>query len=309
MKTNQRIQEFNQFRDLTKTEVSSKMPETQDDRSGNERITERLQNFVLDPANAAHEVSAVQGILAQLAEPTQENDKDRTTDSNTDQEYQFEIISCDPNTKMDLPLYYGDKKKDTVSIMKFISNFEKAAAQHGLNTSAMKAANFGVYLRGTALGMYHCMDTFDIEFRNWTNVKGYFIKYFMCQATPARRHRRKRTRAREVARVHPESQVLAEKDDCELKEFELEPEGILEINALRGETGRQPFKRISDEQIKRNLKAQCYFCHRVGHIQKFCYQRKLRQQSENKDCQNEEPEQTLRTNELIASLNEQSLNC
>jgi hypothetical protein len=55
---------------------------------------------------------------------------------------------------MRVPLFYGNKKEDTMNIKDFIARFESACNAMGLAVDAEKCNLFGSYLRGNTMAMW-----------------------------------------------------------------------------------------------------------------------------------------------------------
>ena len=76
---------------------------------------------------------------------------------------------------MRVPLFYGNKKEDTMNIKDFIARFESACNAMGLAVDAEKCNLFGSYLRGRASAMWMNAQFQGVEVDTWINVKEHFM--------------------------------------------------------------------------------------------------------------------------------------
>jgi hypothetical protein len=76
---------------------------------------------------------------------------------------------------MRVPLFYGNKKEDTMNIKDFITRFESACNAMGLGNDAEKCNLFGSYLRGCAMAMWMNAAYEGVEVHNWRRVKEHFM--------------------------------------------------------------------------------------------------------------------------------------
>jgi hypothetical protein len=183
--------------------------------------------------------------------------------------------------QLNLPLFSGEGDSE-IEINDFLEKFEAAANENGLNTDELKSLHFGYYTKGVALVVYEALDMLFFCNWNWKDLKQCFQRKF------------------------PQSncQVLAELDKIELEQNNFKSEHNEQINSIRMEDQQQNGQNRGWTESGTFL---CYFCHQEGHLQKYCYQR-IHQQRKKKEPKNGHT-QDVRTDELIASLNDQkSLN-
>ena len=76
---------------------------------------------------------------------------------------------------MKVPLFYGNKKEDTMNIKDFITRFESACNAMGLVNDAEKCNLFGSYLRGRATAMWMNAQYKGVNVDNWRSVKEHFM--------------------------------------------------------------------------------------------------------------------------------------
>ncbi len=76
---------------------------------------------------------------------------------------------------MIVPLFYGNKKEDTMNIKDFITRFESACTAMGLTDDAEKCNLFGSYLKGRATGMWLNASYKGVDVNSWRSVKDHFM--------------------------------------------------------------------------------------------------------------------------------------
>jgi hypothetical protein len=76
---------------------------------------------------------------------------------------------------MRVPLFYGNKKEDTMNIKDFITRFESACKAMGLVNEAEKCNLFGSYLRGQATAKWMNASYNGVNIDNWKTVKEHFM--------------------------------------------------------------------------------------------------------------------------------------
>jgi hypothetical protein len=83
----------------------------------------------------------------------------------------------------DIPLFYGQKDKDTISPQQLVARLEKASRVTGWdglpNPDLRKTDEFYLFLRDDALSWYNTLDNiFDFNKENWNNLKTKFLEAY-----------------------------------------------------------------------------------------------------------------------------------
>jgi hypothetical protein len=76
---------------------------------------------------------------------------------------------------MRVPLFYGNKKEDTMNIKDFITRFESACTAMGLANDAEKCNLFGSHLIGRATAMWMNATYQGVDVDSWRSVKKHFM--------------------------------------------------------------------------------------------------------------------------------------
>ena len=78
----------------------------------------------------------------------------------------------------DLPIYYGETDKDTISARDMIERLETTARIAEWATDKRKCEEFYLRLRGEALTWWKTLQAHKVDRENWNAVKTAFLKYF-----------------------------------------------------------------------------------------------------------------------------------
>ena len=84
----------------------------------------------------------------------------------------------------DLPVFYGNPAKDIIiSPRQLVKRFENAARIATWNTDEKKCNEFYMILRDDAITWWETLEDYNVDVKNWNDVKAQFIKRFEPKAT------------------------------------------------------------------------------------------------------------------------------